>query len=63
MPGPGTYIDINNPQNSSVSKPLLKFSSDRTFAEAHGIKLGAFGSNAKRFDKGIIQESNVPGPG
>jgi hypothetical protein len=45
VPGPGSYIDINNPQNSSVSKPLLKFSSDRTFAEAHGIKLGAFGSN------------------
>lgn len=44
-PGPGSYIDINNPHNSSVSKPLLKFSSDRSFAEAHGIKLGAFGSN------------------
>ena len=24
-PGPGTYIDINNPHNSSVCKPLLKF--------------------------------------
>ena len=45
VPGPGSYIDISNPQHSSVSKPLLKFSSDRTFAEAHGIKLGAFGSN------------------
>ena len=45
MPGPGSYIDINNPHHSSVTKPLLKFSSDRTFAEAHGIKLGAFGSN------------------
>lgn len=45
VPGPGSYIDINNPLFSSVSKPLLKFSSDRTFAEAHGIKLGAFGTN------------------
>lgn len=45
MPGPGAYIDINNPQNSSISKPLLKFQNDRTFAEAHGIKLGPFGSN------------------
>ena len=24
-PGPGAYIDINNPHNSSVCKPLLKF--------------------------------------
>ncbi len=24
-PGPGAYIDINNPQNSSVCKPMLKF--------------------------------------
>lgn len=54
VPGPGAYIDINNPLYSSVSKPLLKFSSDRTFAEAHGIKLGAFGSNSKRFEKGIF---------
>jgi len=27
-----------------VTKNLLKFSSDRTFAEANGIKNGAFGS-------------------
>ena len=63
MPGPGSYIDINNPQNSSVSKPLLKFSSDRTFAEAHGIKLGAFGSNTKRFDSVGQNKKDAPGPG
>ena len=63
MPGPGTYIDINNPLFSSVSKPLLKFSSDRTFAEAHGIKLGAFGTNSKRFDKGVFEGKHGPGPG
>ena len=63
VPGPGTYIDINNPLFSSVSKPLLKFSSDRTFAEAHGIKLGAFGTNSKRFDKGVFEGKHGPGPG
>lgn len=63
VPGPGTYIDINNPLFSSVSKPLLKFSSDRTFAEAHGIKLGAFGTNTKRFEKGEFDGKNGPGPG
>lgn len=63
VPGPGTYIDPLNPHNSSVAKPLLKFSSDRTFAEAHGIKLGAFGSNAKRFDRGLFDGKNGPGPG
>ena len=63
VPGPGTYIDINNPLYSSVSKPLLKFSSDRTFAEAHGIKLGAFGTNSKRFEKGVFEGKNGPGPG
>ena len=62
-PGPGTYIDIFNPLHSSVSKPLLKFSSDRTFAEAHGIKLGAFGTNSKRFEKGVFDGKNGPGPG
>jgi hypothetical protein len=63
VPGPGTYIDINNPLFSSVSKPLLKFSSDRTFAEAHGIKLGAFGTNSKRFEKGEFEGKIGPGPG
>lgn len=63
IPGPGSYIDINNPLFSSVSKPLLKFSSDRTFAEAHGIKLGAFGSNTKRFEKGEFVGKLGPGPG
>jgi|LauGreDrversion4_2_1035121.scaffolds.fasta_scaffold122188_2 hypothetical protein len=63
VPGPGTYIDINNPLFSSVSKPLLKFSSDRTFAEAHGIKLGAFGTNTKRFEKGVFDGKMGPGPG
>ena len=33
LPGPGAYIDINNPHHSSIAKPLLKFQSDRNFAE------------------------------
>lgn len=41
----------------------MKFSSDRVFAEAHGIKLGAFGSNAKRFDENKDPKKDVPGPG
>ena len=61
-PGPGAYIDINNPHHSSVCKPLLKFQSDRSFAEAHGIKVGAFGSNTKRFEK-LFQPPVGPGPG
>jgi hypothetical protein len=48
-----------------VSKPLLKFSNDRTFAEAHGIKFGAFGTSSDRFAGGIIaaKKSEGPGPG
>lgn len=42
---------------------MLKFSSDRTFAEAHGIKLGAFGTNSKRFEKGVFEGKQGPGPG
>ena len=49
MPGPGSYIDPHNPQFSSVTKHFLKFQGDRSFAEEHGIKLGAFGSNKDRF--------------
>jgi hypothetical protein len=45
-----------------VGKPLLKFSSDRTFAEAHGIKLGGFGANSKRFE-GLFKSNQAPGPG
>lgn len=42
----------------------MKFSSDRTFAEAHGIKLGAFGTNQKRFENVVFEKNkNVPGPG
>ena len=44
-PGPGTYIDINNPNNSSICKGLSKIREDRTLAESQGVKIGVFGSN------------------
>lgn len=33
-PGPGSYIDINNPLNSSICKSLVKIQEDRTLAES-----------------------------
>jgi len=41
----------------------MKFSSDRTFAAEHGIKLGAFGSNQQRFDGKMYGIKETPGPG
>ena len=29
IPGPGSYIDVNNPNNSSVCKSLAKIQEDR----------------------------------
>ena len=49
-PGPGTYIDINNPNNSSICKSLNKIQEDRTLAESQGVRLGAFGSTTERID-------------
>lgn len=33
-PGPGSYIDINNPNNSSICKSLNKIKEDKTLAES-----------------------------
>ena len=63
MPGPGQYIDISNPHHSSVCKSLLKFSADRGFAEAHGVKIGPFGSNTQRFSGNYFSTREGPGPG
>lgn len=63
VPGPGSYIDINNPQNSAIGKSLLKFREDRSFAESQGVKLGAFGSNQPRFDASWQETKEGPGPG
>lgn len=64
-PGPGTYIDINNPNNSSICKSLNRIKEDRTLAESQGIKIGAFGSTANRFDKftSFMYPKEGPGPG
>ena len=63
MPGPGAYIDINNPHNSSVAKPMLKYQNDRAFSEAHDIKLAPFGGNEARFRKSEFEGKEGPGPG
>lgn len=63
-PGPGTYIDINNPNNSSICKSLNKIKEDRTLAESQGIKIGAFGSTANRWNKSAWNNpKDGPGPG
>lgn len=63
-PGPGQYIDISNPLNSSVCKGLNKIREDRTLAESQGVKLGVFGSTTTRQDgRGWLQIKDGPGPG
>ena len=47
-PGPGNYIDIYNPTNSSVAGKITKFEEERTLAESQGVKMGAFGSTTDR---------------
>lgn len=62
-PGPGTYIDINNPNHSSICKSLNKIREDRTLAESQGVKLGAFGSTTNRFWRDWLTTKEGPGPG
>ena len=63
-PGPGAYIDINNPNNSSICKSLAKIREDRTLAESQGVKLGVFGSNTSRLkDSWLNVRNQNPGPG
>jgi hypothetical protein len=61
-PGPGTYIDINNPNNSSICKSLNKIQEERTLAESQGVKLGAFGSTTGRTTFWTAPKEG-PGPG
>lgn len=62
QPGPGAYIDISNPRNSSVMKGMLKFASDRVITEAQGVASGPFGSTEKRFRPSHYKDCS-PGPG
>ena len=58
-PGPGSYIDVNNPNTSSVCKSLAKIQEDRQLAASQGVKLGAFGSTTER---GTFWVSGKEGP-
>lgn len=63
-PGPGAYVDINDPRFSSVCKSLAKIREDRTLAESQGVKLGVFGSNTSRQKESWLNVKNEnPGPG
>jgi len=48
-PGPGAYINISDPLNSSVCKNLTKYAYNKNYADENGFKTGAFGSTADRF--------------
>lgn len=62
-PGPGTYIDINNPNHCSI-KLAGKGENDEKFQqEEQGIKLGPFGSNVNKFNKSWMNPKEGPDPG
>ena len=48
VPGPGAYIDIFNPANSSSCKNFKKIADEKTIAMSQGTKLAAFGSKVER---------------
>jgi len=63
-PGPGTYIDINNPLHCSLKCQNQGWNKeDRTQQEEQGIKLGPFGSNTYRFHKSWNDPREGPDPG
>jgi hypothetical protein len=63
LPGPGAYIDVNNPIHSSVTKGILKFATDRGIMEAQGLACEPFGSTETRFKAGYFRTKDGPGPG
>ena len=63
LPGPGSYIDVNNPIHSSVTKGILKFATDRGIMEAQGLSCEPFGSTETRFKAGYFRTKEGPGPG
>jgi hypothetical protein len=68
-PGPGQYLDPNDPIHSSVSKGLIKYSREKGVAESlGGRKVAPFGSDmGDRFKNGIFEnlaeKEQMPGPG
>lgn len=63
-PGPGSYIDINNPVHCSLKLQASTWNKeDRSQQEEQGIKLGPFGSNTYRFHKSWLDPKEGPDPG
>lgn len=65
-PGPGTYIDINNPLHCCLKTQASTWNKeDRSQQEEQGIKLGPFGSNSYRFFKSWMdpRDGGRPDPG
>jgi len=64
-PGPGAYIDISNPKNSSLrSNGVIMTEEERRLAEKGGAHLGAFGtSTATRFENSWLKPKEGPAPG
>ena len=63
-PGPGSYIDINNPLHCSFKTQVKNLSrEERNQQEEQGIKLGPFGANKDRFFKSWLDPKDGPCPG
>ena len=63
-PGPGTYIDINNPLHCSFRTQVANLNrEERHQQEEQGIKLGPFGANKDRFFKSWLDPKAGPDPG
>ena len=63
-PGPGNYIDINNPMHCSFKSQVKNLSrEERHQQEEQGIKLGPFGANKDRFFQSWLQPKDGPCPG
>lgn len=64
-PGPGAYIDVNNPKNSSLrNNGMTMTDEERKLAEKGGARLGAFGtSTATRFENSWLKPKEGPAPG
>lgn len=64
FPGPGSYIDVNNPLHSSIRSAIIQNNAEeKSQQEQDGIKLGAFGSNADRFAQSWLKPKEGPDPG
>mmetsp|Transcript_9990 Transcript_9990/g.15112 ORF Transcript_9990/g.15112 Transcript_9990/m.15112 type:complete len:229 (+) Transcript_9990:942-1628(+) len=63
-PGPGSYIDINNPLHCSLkSQPSAWAKEDRAQQEEQGIKIGPFGTVTHRFFRSWLEPREGPDPG